>query len=62
MNVAVCIDKEGGMMFLGRRQSMDRVQREKLLSLTDGNVFLNEFSADMFFDKSRLVVSEDFLN
>lgn len=62
MKVAVCIDKEGGMTFLGRRQSMDRVQREKLLSLTEGKVFLNEFSADMFFDKSRLFVSENFLD
>lgn len=62
MKVAVCIDKEGGMMFFGRRQSMDRVLREKMLSLTSGKLYLNEFTADQFENKDRLHISESFLN
>ena len=61
MNIAVCIDRDGGMMFLNRRQSMDRVQRAKLLSLTGGELFLNEYTARMFEDKNRLHISENFL-
>ena len=48
MKIAVCIDKDNGMMLFDRRLSMDRVQREKLLSLTDGKIYVNEFTADQF--------------
>lgn len=62
MNVAVCIDKECGMMFLGRRQSMDRILREKMLSLTEDKLFVNEFTADQFENKEKLHISESFLD
>ena len=62
MNIAVCIDKECGMMFFGRRQSMDRVLREKMLSLTSGKLFVNEFTADQFESKEKLYISENFLD
>ncbi len=62
MKVAVCIDKDGGMMLFGRRLSMDRVLREKLLCLTDGQLFVNDFTADQFDNKERLFISEDFLD
>ncbi len=62
MKVAVCIDKDNGMMLFGRRLSMDRVQREKLLSLTDGKIFVNEFTADQFETSDRLHISENFLD
>lgn len=61
MKVAVCIDKEGGMMFFGRRQSMDRILREKMFSLTQGKIFVNEFTADQFENKDGLHISESFL-
>ena len=61
MKVAVCIDKEGGMMFFGRRQSMDRILREKMFSLTQGKIFVNEFTADQFENKEGLHISESFL-
>ena len=61
MKVAVCIDKEGGMMFFDRRQSMDRILREKMFSLTQGKIFVNEFTADQFENKDGLHISESFL-
>ena len=61
MKVAVCIDKEGGMMFFGRRQSMDRILRGKMFSLTQGKIFVNEFTADQFENKDGLHISESFL-
>lgn len=36
MNLIVCIDKNNGMLFNGRRQSQDSVLREKALELCAG--------------------------
>ena len=41
MKIVLCLDKSGGLLFGGRRQSQDRVLREKLLELVgDGKLFL----------------------
>ena len=46
MNVLVCIDKDNGMMFFGKRQSQDIVQREKMLELIgQQKVFMTAYSA-----------------
>lgn len=62
MNLIVCIDKDNGLMFNGRRQSQDRVVREKILSLCDGaKVWMNAYSAKQFEDVTKITIAEDFL-
>lgn len=49
MKLIVCVDDRGGMMFGGRRQSMDRVLREKMLAITAGHtLWMSEYSAKQF--------------
>ena len=36
MKVIVCVDDKGGVMFNHRRQSQDRVLRERILGMTAG--------------------------
>lgn len=62
MKLIVCVDKSNGMLFNNRRQSQDRVLREKLLSLVGENrLFLNSYSAKQFEQSEKLVICEDFL-
>lgn len=62
MNIIVCIDKNGGMMFGGRRQSQDRILREKVLELTSGGrLLMNFYSAKQFQNPEGIIVDEDFL-
>lgn len=63
MNIIVCIDKNGGMMFGGRRQSQDRILREKVLELTSGGrLLMNSYSAKQFENTDSIVVDDNFLN
>ena len=55
MNLILCVDEGGGMSFFGRRQSMDRVLRQKALALAgEGKLWhvLSELVTDM---ESKLV-------
>lgn len=62
MNIIVCIDKNGGMMFGGRRQSQDCILREKVLEIANGSrLLMNSYSAKQFENKENIVVDEDFL-
>ncbi len=63
MNIIVCIDKNNGMLFLGKRQSQDRVLREKIFEITNGaQLLMNSYSAKQFENFENIVVDEDFLN
>lgn len=63
MNIIVCVDKSNGMMFLGKRQSQDRVLREKILGISKGSrLLMNSYSAKQFENLENIVVDEDFLN
>lgn len=63
MNIIICIDKNGGMMFGGRRQSQDSVLRGKVLELSSGTrLLMNSYSAKQFGETDRIIVDEDFLN
>lgn len=63
MNVIVCIDKNGGMAFMGKRQSMDCVLREKVLEISNGaRLLMNSYSAKQFENPESIVVDEDFLS
>lgn len=62
MNVLVCIDKDNGMMFFGKRQSQDVVQREKMLELIgQQKVFMTAYSAKLFDNDNRIVIDDNYL-
>ena len=49
MYIIVCVDDQMGMMFNHRRQSMDSVLRQKIISLCDGHpLWMNEYTAKQF--------------
>ena len=63
MNIIVCVDKNNGMSFMGKRQSQDRVLREKILEMTNGSrLLMNSYSAKQFESLDGIVVDEDFLS
>ena len=63
MNIILCVDKNGGMSFCGKRQSQDRVLREKILVITSGaRLLMNSYSAKQFENNEGIVVDEVFLN
>jgi hypothetical protein len=63
LNIIVCIDKNGGMAFMGKRQSQDRVLREKVLEIANGSrLLMNSYSAKQFENADGIIVDDDFLN
>ena len=63
MKIAVCIEKSGGMLFNDRRVSRDSVVQQKLLELVgEASICINEYSAKLFEDSSKLKISNDFLS
>lgn len=62
MKIAVCLDDKNGMMFFGRRQSMDSLLRQDLLNLTCGSrLWMNSYSAGQFTEPAGILVDEQFL-
>lgn len=64
MHVIVCVDSKDGMLFHHRRQSMDRVLRERMLALCGTHMlWMNTYSAGQFSEKerARLRVDNQFL-
>lgn len=65
MNIIVCIDDEYGMLFNHRRQSRDRLLRERILMLTKGKkLWMNLYSAKQFEEEcaDNIIVDEDFIH
>ncbi len=63
MNIIVCIDKNCGMAFMGKRQSQDRALREKILEISSGaRLLMNSYSAKQFENTEGIIVDGDFLN
>jgi len=61
MKIIVCLDDKNGMLFNKRRQSSDRLLRERVLHITAGaRLWMNAYSAKQFADASVLV-DEHFL-
>ena len=49
LTLVACLDERGGLMFNKRRQSKDRVARERLLSLLeDTRLWMSEYSGKLF--------------
>ena len=62
MQVIVCVDDNGGMMFNKRRQSRDRVLCECVMRLSEGHqVYMSAYSAKLFSEDDRIIVSENYL-
>lgn len=64
MILIACVDDKLGMLFNRRRQSQDRILRERILQLTDGKtLWMNEYSRKQFGDAEipQIRVSETFL-
>ena len=63
MKIAVCLDNKNGMLFAGRRQSMDRVLREAFLRLAEGcDIWMDSYTAGQFTEAaSQIHVDEEFL-
>ena len=63
MRIIVCLDDKNGMLFAGRRQSMDRILRQQALLLAgDQPLWMNRYTAKQFAeDGGNLAVDEKFL-
>ena len=64
MKIAVCIDDKNGMLFAGRRQSMDGCLRSEFLAMTEPHkVWMDTYTAGQFADAAeRICVDEEFLH
>ena len=60
MIIIVCVDDNMGMMFNHRRQSQDRVLRERVLEATKGNkLWMNHYSAKQFSESTAPQINVD---
>lgn len=60
MNIIVCIDDGGGMLFAGRRQSKDRVLRQQARDLAQGQpLWMNSYTARQFAEDGCEVVTDN---
>lgn len=49
MNIIICVDKNNGTFFNGRRQSLDREVAKKIASMTDKKaVWMKPYSVELF--------------
>lgn len=66
MIVIVVLDERGGMLFNQRRQSQDRILRDRILSMSTGSkLWMNHYTEKQFEDASNcphINVSDDFLS
>ena len=59
MKVIVCVDDRMGMFFNKRRLSQDYLFIKDVLTLTNGHVWMNEYSSSLF--QKEGIVDNDFL-
>lgn len=48
ITVAICLDDKGGMTFLGRRLSSDRLLIENLVGSSESDIYISGFSSALF--------------
>ena len=62
MIAIVCVDDNMGMMFNHRRQSQDRILRERILQIFAGrHLWMNHYSAKQFGNDAQINTDEAFL-
>lgn len=60
MNLIVCLDQRNGMLFGGRRQSMDRLLRQRMLQVVgDKKLWINSYTARQFETLPETVVVDN---
>lgn len=60
MILIICIDKKNGMMFNKRRQSQDRVLRQRILEKTAGStLWMSSYSAKQFTEGGNFIVDDE---
>ena len=64
MKLILCLDDRRGIMFNGRRQSADRVLRERIENLSEGQkLYMSSYSAKQFENKfDNIVTNTDFFD
>lgn len=64
MILVICLDQRGGISFNHRRQSKDRLLRQRLLELTGGKpLWMNAYSARQFEEAATNIrVADDYAN
>ena len=61
MILICCVDDRMGMTFNHRRQSQDRLLRQRVLELSGGSLWMNEYTARQFADaEDKTIVDPDF--
>ncbi|MBR7133297.1 MAG: ribonuclease Z [Clostridia bacterium] len=61
MNIIVCLDDKNGMLFNNRRQSSDRLLRERIFEITAGKrLWMNGYSAKQFEDYASGFVADEY--
>jgi hypothetical protein len=62
MILIACVDDRLGMLFHNRRQSQDRILRERILTLTQNSrLWMNAYSARQFAPAPQITIAENFL-
>lgn len=63
MIVIACVDDNMGMLFNHRRQSQDRILRERILEKTQNTkLWMNHYSAKQFGEDAKVNIDDSFLN
>lgn len=63
MKLIFCLEKNKGTMFLGKRQSKDRVLNERLLQIVgNSKLWVSEYSSELFEPSESLVIDNDYKN
>ena len=61
MTLCLCVDKNNGMMFFGKRQSQDRIQREQMLQLVGNHtLWVSNYSKTLFDGIKNVIADDDF--
>lgn len=62
MQIFIPIDEKEGMFFNKRRQSKDKLLINYILSICGNDkLYINNYSASLFEDDSKLVIDDDFM-
>ena len=60
MNLLICLDDNGGMLFNRRRQSRDKGVCGKISELSrGGRLFMSEYSARLFPQAENIIIADD---
>ncbi len=64
MIVILCVDDNQGLMFNNRRQSRDKMVTEKIIDITDGQLWMNHYSYPLFEKERnhRINIDDSFLS